>query len=88
MPMTHMEVVKILPVIFKAAKTIYDISKQVKANKNQCARKCHVLGLLTDRFGLVTRLERASSTCRVRARGKFSGLLQFSSDGKSVAKSG
>ncbi|CAF0794758.1 unnamed protein product [Adineta steineri] len=33
-----MELVKVLPSIFKAAKTIYDISKQVKANKNQCQR--------------------------------------------------
>ena len=72
MPMTHMEVVKILPVIFKAAKTIYDISKRVIANKNQCARKCHVLALLTDRFGSATRLERTRSTCRVRTRGEFS----------------
>ncbi|UJR17341.1 hypothetical protein I4U23_004236 [Adineta vaga] len=33
-----MQAVKILPSIFKAAKTIYEISKQVKANKNQCQR--------------------------------------------------
>ena len=37
--MAHMAVVKILPAIFKAARTIYDISKQVKANKHQCERE-------------------------------------------------
>jgi conjugal transfer/entry exclusion protein len=35
-----MELAKILPSIFKLAKTIHDITKQVKANKNQCQRKC------------------------------------------------
>ena len=34
-----MNAVKALPAIFKLAKTLHDISKQVKANKHQCHRK-------------------------------------------------
>ncbi|CAF4523718.1 unnamed protein product, partial [Rotaria socialis] len=33
-----MNAIKALPIIFKWAKTLYDIIKQVKANKNQCQR--------------------------------------------------
>lgn len=85
-----MNAVKVLPSIFKAAKKIYDMAKQVKANKHQCQRECPLrqYRALQSIIVLLDRLERTRATGRVRTEGELRGLLQLGGYGQSVSQPG